>query len=74
MTAKAHSAEVIKSPLLTIDQVSELTSLGKSSIYELIKQGKFPKPVRLMAHASRWERAKVEAWVAARIREAAEGT
>ena len=73
MTAKAPTAEVIKSPLLTIVQVCELTSLGKSSIYNLIKDGDFPKPVHLLAHSSRWVRADVEAWVQARIREAAEG-
>ena len=73
MTTKALMAEAIKSPLLTIGQVCELTSLGKSSIYNLIKDGHFPKPVHLMAHASRWVRADVEAWIQARIREAAEG-
>ena len=72
MTAKTPSAEVITSALYTIDQVCERTTLGKSSIYELVKQGRFPKPVRLMAHASRWVRADVDAWVQSRIREAAE--
>ena len=73
MAAKAASTEAVRSPLYTLDQVCERTTLGKTSIYNLVREGRFPKPVPLLPHASRWVRVQVDSWVQARIREAAEG-
>jgi len=36
-----------KLKVLKINEVVELTSIPRSSIYFLIKKGKFPKPLRL---------------------------
>ena len=73
MTAKTASAEAVSSPLYTLEQVCERTTLGKSSVYQLIAEGKFPRPIRLKPHASRWERIAVDAWLDSRIREHTEG-
>jgi prophage regulatory protein len=39
--------------------------VGKTTIYELVGQGRFPAPFRLPCRASRWSLAEVRAWIAA---------
>jgi prophage regulatory protein len=39
---------------LKFPQVSELSGLGRTKIYELIKQGAFPAPERRGKRCSRW--------------------
>ena len=50
--------------LLRIAVVCALTGLGKSSIYLLIRQSKFPLPVRT-GRTSRWLRSEIHRWVLA---------
>jgi predicted DNA-binding transcriptional regulator AlpA len=50
------------SGLLTIDQVIGETSIPRSSIYELVLTGKFPRP-RKIGTRSRWVRSEIDAWV-----------
>ncbi len=40
--------------LLSIREVCEFTGLGKSTVYELIQSGRFPKPLRIGVRAVRW--------------------
>jgi len=47
--------------LLDIDQVSEATGQGRSTIYELIKQGRFPKPQRNLGK-NMWRESALIAW------------
>jgi prophage regulatory protein len=49
--------------LLRLSQVVEKTGLGKTSIYELQKQGRFPRSVNLTGHCARWIEAEVETWL-----------
>ena len=49
--------------LLDIDQVSRTISFGKSWIWDRVKDGTFPAPVKLGA-STRWRRADVDAWLA----------
>jgi len=46
--------------------VMAVTGLGKSSVYWLISQGTFPKPVKLGKRASGWLVSDLEAWAASR--------
>lgn len=48
--------------LIPIGAVEEHTGLKKSSIYKRIKDGTFPKPVKL-GHASRWMASQVADWI-----------
>lgn len=52
--------------LLNRQQVSEVTSLGKTTIYKLIKAGQFPQPRRLSAQRVGWLVEEVKEWAAAR--------
>lgn len=44
-------------------EVERLTSLHKSSIYRLMKEGKFPKPLRLSTMRVAWRLKDIEAWI-----------
>ncbi|HCI4281264.1 MULTISPECIES: helix-turn-helix transcriptional regulator [Klebsiella] len=59
-------------PLLTEDQLIDMafiTSLLKMTdkwIYKLIKDGSFPKPIKL-GRSSRWRKSEVESWLQERV-------
>jgi prophage regulatory protein len=48
-------------------KVEELTSLSKSSLYRLMSDGIFPKPIRLGSKSVAWLKSDVEAWIDDRI-------
>lgn len=50
--------------LLTIDNVTEATSLSKAHIYRLMDKGEFPLGWKLKGSRRRvWKQSEVEAWV-----------
>lgn len=51
-------------PVVDLKSVKEITTLSRSSIYALAKNGMFPKPLRI-AGTSRtvWRTAEVLAWL-----------
>jgi prophage regulatory protein len=46
--------------------VLRMTGLGRSTIYRLMAEDKFPSPVRLAKRAVAWRRADLEVWSAGR--------
>ncbi|THD09696.1 helix-turn-helix transcriptional regulator [Metallibacterium scheffleri] len=53
--------------LLRLPAVIAATGLQRSTIYDGIRGGTFPKPVKL-ARLSAWPEVEVTAWIADRIR------
>lgn len=53
--------------LLRLDQVEATTGLKKSTIYSLIKAGKFVQPVRITARCTAWPESAIQRWVQDRI-------
>lgn len=52
--------------LMRLPAVMQATGYARSSVYNLIKAGKFPKPVRLAGGgAVAWRSTEVAAWIAA---------
>ena len=51
---------------LTFKQVSDRVSLSRSPLYRRIREGTFPKPVKLGA-MSRWVESEIEMWMAAQV-------
>jgi prophage regulatory protein len=49
--------------LIKLPTVVELTTLSKSTIYKMVKDGKFPKPVQLSERATGWRVSDVDAWL-----------
>ena len=46
--------------------VEELTGLSRASIYRLIAEGEFPRPVRVSATAVRWRASDIAVWIQSR--------
>lgn len=46
-----------------LDEVKRRVGLGKSMIYRLIQEGKFPAPYKLSPLASRWSDREITAWI-----------
>jgi len=50
------------------NQVLEKTSIGKSQLYKLIKQGMFPSQINLCGGKSvRWLKSDIEAWMCQQV-------
>lgn len=49
-------------PLVSLDVVKRITGIGKTRIYSLIRQRKFPKPYKPGGTSSRWSLAEVNCW------------
>lgn len=50
--------------LLRLPQVQQRIPLSKSEIYQRIKEGKFPKQVRLSHKVAAWKESEIDAWIA----------
>ena len=48
--------------------VERMTGLSKSTLYRLIRQGRFPPPLRLTRKAVRWRREEIDEWLSGRPR------
>ncbi|WP_298192056.1 AlpA family phage regulatory protein [Metallibacterium sp.] len=59
--------------LLRLPEVIRTTGLARSSIYDLIRLGRFPAPVPLTATARAWRSDEVDNWIAQRIAARDEG-
>jgi prophage regulatory protein len=57
--------------LLRRREVEELTGLSRSTIYDWIRTGQFPRPVSLGPRTVRWSEREVERWISDRIGDAA---
>lgn len=51
--------------------VEEITGLSRSTIYDMMSKGLFPRPVRLTAKAVAWPESAIAAWLASREKTAA---
>ncbi len=51
---------------LRLQAVIRVTGLSRSTLYRLIADEQFPRPVRLGPRAVAWRRADIEAWGEAR--------
>lgn len=53
--------------LIRRKEVQSKTGLGASSIYAMMKQGKFPKAITLSERRVAWLESDVDQWIAERI-------
>ena len=52
---------------LRLRQVSQLTGLGRSMIYQMQAEGRFPQRIKLGERAVGWLESEVRDWLASRI-------
>jgi len=50
-----------------LPEVKQRIGVSASSIWSWVKQGKFPKPIRLSENCTAWEAEAVDRWAAERI-------
>ena len=55
--------------LIKLKEVIDKTSLGRSTIYEFMTKGTFPKQVSLGAKSVAWLESEVDDWIMERIGE-----
>lgn len=53
--------------ILRLPAVMSMVGLKRSAIYENIKAGNFPKPVKLGSRASGWVAGEVQEWITRRM-------
>ena len=53
-------------PILRRRDVEAITGLGRSTIYKMISDGQFPKPIQLGARAVGWPESAIRAWLTSR--------
>lgn len=63
IAANQSAASADPDALLQLPTVIALTGLGKTSIYNRIKAGQFPTPIRLGERCVRWRAGEVRAWL-----------
>ncbi len=54
--------------ILRLKQAKERTGLSRSTLYALIKEGKFPAPIALGARAVGWLSSDIDSWIEARVK------
>ena len=55
------------STILRLPTVKARTGLSRSTIYQRVADGNFPKPVNLGARAVGWLEAEIDSWLAAQV-------
>jgi len=55
--------------LLRVPQVKELTMLSSAGIYRLMKQGKFPKQIKITERSSRWIESEIIDFITEKMEE-----
>ena len=58
-----NGAETSSERFVKLDEVKRRVGLGKSMIYRLISEGKFPAPYKVSTLASRWSDQEITAWI-----------
>lgn len=71
MEAQDYQTTTPREPTIFIRQPEVLrrTSLSRSSLYELIDAGRFPKPLKLRERINAWPEAEIERWMQAKSAE-----
>lgn len=53
--------------LLSVSTVTEQTSFSRAHIYEMVKRGEFPRPIKISANRIAWPASRVSAWIASKM-------
>ncbi|KTT76155.1 helix-turn-helix transcriptional regulator [Sphingomonas endophytica] len=61
MTHETHSNRILRRP-----EVERIVGLGRSSIYRLISEGLFPRPIAIGRRAVGWTLSSIEEWLSLR--------
>lgn len=62
-SSTSHDPE-LSERLLRLSEVTRRVGLGKSMLYRLISENKFPAPYKISPGASRWSELEIISWIA----------
>ncbi len=62
-------AASLREMLLRVDTVSTITGLSVPTLYRLMSQGEFPRPLKITGHARAWKLSEVMDWIDNRERD-----
>jgi len=65
------TAALTEHRILRRAEVEAKTGFKRAHIYSLMKEGKFPKALRLGVRAVGWDSVEIEQWIAERLKERA---
>ncbi|HFJ0421560.1 TPA: AlpA family phage regulatory protein [Pseudomonas aeruginosa] len=65
----SDTAASVERHILRRDEVERLTGFKRAHIYNLMRQGKFPKARRIGLRAVGWDSLEIQLWVAERLNE-----
>ena len=68
----SHSDQGYK--LLKAQDVADLTSMSRSHLHRLARDGKFPKPIKIGENRSAWLESDVQEWIGECLRKHRGGT
>jgi prophage regulatory protein len=54
--------------ILSSAEVSKLTSISRSHLHRMAREGDFPKPLKISRRRSGWLKEDVEAWISECVR------
>ena len=57
----------MSSKFLRVHDVCDMVGLGRTTIYVLEKQGRFPQRISLVGKAVAWQESEIKEWMASRI-------
>lgn len=69
MTMKNTTLSIPAQRLLRLSELTQITCLSKSSIYNYINAGTFPKQISVGSRSVRWLDLEVQEWIQNRINE-----
>ncbi len=53
--------------LFRLNQVKEITGLSRSSLYQMMDRGLFPRSINIGSRAIAWTDASIQEWIESRI-------
>ena len=62
-----HVAVQSHTQFLRLNHLKQLLGVSGSSIWAWVRQGKFPKPIKLAENTTAWNAADIEVWSQSRI-------
>ena len=66
MTTQNYNPSLLNDQLVDMTFITNYTDMTDKWFYKLIKDGEFPKPIKL-GRSSRWLQSEVESWMQQRI-------
>lgn len=62
-----RAPKVQEERFIRLNEVLTICGKSRSSLYEAIKEGKFPAPIKLQGRSSAWVRSEIQQWIQACI-------